>query len=414
MRLGRLVIALALLVVTSAAGPETVLRVYVTAQARPDVMREALDRFQRENPGIVAEIETGGSTSELQSQYLNTTLSASDPSLDVFLLDVVRPAQFAASDWLVPLDNVVGNKTAFLKQYLPAYAEADDVGGKLVALPAFADAMFLYYRSDLLKKYHLPVPKDWNGLARESQTILRGEHRPALQGVSFQGAAIEGSVCTFLLPYWSQGDTLGTPGHLEFNDAAAARSLGLWSDFVHKGVAPANAGEVTTDQTRQDFEAGNAVFAVLWSYGWGYFQGTDSAVRGKTAVAPLPAMPDGRSVSCLGGWQWGVSAFTRHRPEATRLVRFLATPYVAKLLSVKAGVLPALTALYTDRDVLAANPWYSEVRAIMQTAHARPVTPRYNETSYVIRTTVNAVLAGITTPTTGAAEIGSGLKRTMR
>ena len=47
--------------------------------------------------------------------------------------------------------------------------------GKLVALPAFADAMFLYYRKDLLDKYHLPVPQTWSELAKEAKTIQDGE-----------------------------------------------------------------------------------------------------------------------------------------------------------------------------------------------------------------------------------------------
>ena len=74
-----------------------------------------------------------------------------------------------------------------------------------VALPDFADAMFLYYRKDVLDKYGVKPPATWDELAAAAKKMQQGEKSPNLQGLSFQGAPIEGAVCTFLLPYWSQG-----------------------------------------------------------------------------------------------------------------------------------------------------------------------------------------------------------------
>ena len=87
-----------------------------------------------------------------QAQYLNTQMTAKDSSLDVLILDVIRPAQFAAAGGTVPFSKSADDFDAFMQRYLPACAEADVVDGKIVALPAFADSMFLYYRKDLLEK----------------------------------------------------------------------------------------------------------------------------------------------------------------------------------------------------------------------------------------------------------------------
>lgn len=70
-------------------------------------------------------------------------------------------------------------------QYLPAYKQANMVDNKVVALPAFADAMFLYYRKDLLAKYKLAAPKTRDELASVARTIQAGEKNPELQGISF-------------------------------------------------------------------------------------------------------------------------------------------------------------------------------------------------------------------------------------
>ena len=81
------------------------------------------------------------------------------------LIDVIRPAQWAAAGWAEPLDSYLGaDKAKLLPTYLKAYAEANQVNGKLIALPYFADSQFLYYRKDLLEKYKPPVPKTWDDM----------------------------------------------------------------------------------------------------------------------------------------------------------------------------------------------------------------------------------------------------------
>jgi multiple sugar transport system substrate-binding protein len=390
------------------------LHAFVSPTLRPDLMRQAFATFEARHPGVTVAIEQGGATSELQGQYLDTVLSARDSTLDLFMLDVIRPAQFAAAGWIVPLDDAVGDKAKFLADYLPAYAEADQVGGKLVALPGFADAMMLYYRKDLLDKYHQPVPTTWDQLAQVARVVMDGEKDPQLGGVSFQGKAIEGAVCTFLLPYWSQGKSLVANGKPTFDRDAAIKSFDVWLGLIHGGVAPKNAAEVGTDDTRQEFQAGRDVFAVLWSYGWAQFQGKDSPVAGKVGVAPLPAVAGGQAVTCLGGWQWGVSAFSKHRAEAVELARFMSSPEVGTLLAERGSLLPVFPSLYHDPAVEAAAPFLGALLPVVEGAKARPVTPRYNQVSDAVRTITNAVLAGQTAPDEGAAEMDARLRRALR
>ena len=400
--------ALLALGLTTSLASAADLKVYISSQHQPQVWRQVLDKFEAANPGTKVAIETGGNTSEAQAQYLNTIMSAKDPSLDVLILDVIRPAQFAAAGWTVPFEGKA------MSAYLPAYAEANTVNGKVVALPAFADSMFLYYRKDLLDKYGIAPPKTWDELTAAAKKIAEGEMNPDLQGLSFQGKAIEGAVCTFLLPYWSQGKNLVENGKLTFDKTAAVNSLKLWKSFVDQGVAKKNIAEVATDDTRKEFQAGNVVFAVNWSYAWAQSQGKDSAVVGKVGVARLPAVAGGEQATCLGGWEWGVSAYSNHKDEAQKLVEYLSSQETSTFMAVNGSLLPTYPAAYKDEAVLKAAPWFADALQVVETAKPRPVTPRYNEVSEVIRTTVNAVLAGVTTPEDGAAQIEARLKRIIR
>jgi multiple sugar transport system substrate-binding protein len=416
-RLALAVLVAALAVPTAEALAETTLRVFVGGQQRPDVMRPLLDMYQQRNHGVNVELEVGGATSELQQQYLTTVLTAQDSAIDVMLIDVVRPPQFAAAGWAEPLDQYLGaDREAVLRDYLPAYGEANTVGGKLMAMPAFADALFLYYRKDLLEKHGLQPPSTWDELIERAKKVTAAEGNANLQGVSFQGKAIEGAVCTFLVPYWGAGASLQDDrGRLTMNTEAAQKSFDLWTRMVGEGVAKKNIAEVATDDTRKEFQAGNAVFAVLWAYGWNRFQAdADSQVAGKVGVVPLPGFEAGKTVTCIGGWQWAVSAFSRHKAEAARLVQFLSGPEGSRFLALKASNLPVLTALYDDPEVLRANPWFKDAKAVVESARSRPRSPRYPEVSETIRTSVNGVLAGVTTSADAIAEMEARLGRILR
>ena len=400
------------------AQADTVLRVFVGgANQRPDVARKMFDEYEKQHPGVKVQLESGGATSELQRQYLSTVLGAKDSTLDVFIIDIINPAQYAAAGWIEPLDSYLGVKDVkqYMSRYLPAYATADVVNGKIVALPDFADAMFLYYRKDLTDKYGVKPPATWDELAAAAKKIQQGENNANLQGLSFQGAPIEGAVCTFLLPYWSQGKEFQQGSKLSLDKRAAVKGLDMWLGLVDQGVAKKNIAEVKTGDTVNEFMAGNVVFAINWGFAWDLFQSdANSKVKGKVGVAKLPAMAGGQPATCIGGWQWAVSAFSKNKAEAAKLVTFMSSPPVSKYLAVNASLLPVYANVYSDPDVLKANPWYGLALPVVESAKSRPVTARYAEVSDVIRTQTSAALARVAKPDATVDEIENRLQRVLR
>ncbi|MDX2005985.1 MAG: ABC transporter substrate-binding protein [Meiothermus sp.] len=405
---------MAVLVMSSALAQQTRLRVFVGGQQRPDVLRKILDTYQQRNPGVRVDIEVGGSTSDQQQQYLTTVLASRDPSIDAILIDVIRPAQYQASRWADTLDKYLPgiSRRNLLATYLPAYAQANVINGSLVALPSFADAQFLFYRTDLLEKYNLKPPTTWDEAIQQAQTILRGENNPNLNGIGFIGAPAEGAVCTFMLPIWAAGgDVTNAQGQFALTEAQAQRSLAFWVSLMEQRVSPPNMAEKAQDTVRAEMQQGRWVFGTLFSYAWARFQNdADSQVKGKIGVVPLPAFQGGRQTSCLGGWQWTISDFSRNKAQAYKLIRFLSSPEVSKVLAIEASNLPVFPALYRDADVLKANPFFAQALPVVQAARARPQHPRYAEISEAIRTNTNQVLARQKTPEQAARDIVSRLQ----
>jgi multiple sugar transport system substrate-binding protein len=405
MRLWKILVAATFGVVmaVNASAQPTTLRIFTGGQQRPDVMRKIADEYQKRNPNVKIEIEVGGATSEAQQQYLSTVLSAKDSVLDVILIDVIRPAQWAAQGWAEPLDAYLGaDKAKILPTYLKAYADANQVGGKLIALPYFADSQFLYYRKDLLDKYKRPVPKSWDEMMETAKIVMDGEKNPQLQGFSTAGSPIEGTVCTYLVPLWGMGSDITKGGKLNLDTPEARQPFQLYGRMKQAGVLPKNIAEIPTDRIRIDFQGGNVLFAQSWGYVWNRLENdADTKVKGKVGVTILPHDKGGKSATCIGGWQLAVSAFSKNKQEAVKFVRYLSSPEVSKMQAIMASHLPVFPEVYKDPEVLKANPWFADALPVVETARSRPVSAQYPQVSDAIRSNMNAYLAG--TKTTDAA-----------
>ena len=405
------------LVAAGAASAQTMRVFSGGANQRPDLMRKLFDNYEKQNPGVKIEIETGGATSELQRQYLSTVLNAKDAAIDIYMIDIINPMQYARAGWLEPLNGYLGNEAnTIMNTYLPAYGAANVVDGKIVALPAFADAQFLYYRKDLFDKYGVKTPGTWDELAAGLKKILDGEKNGAMNGVATTGAAIEGAVCTFLKPYWSQGKEFNdAAGRMTLDKAAAQKGLEMWLSLVDRGVMQKNIGEVRPADMVNAFKAGNLVAMVNWGFAWDQLQSqADSTVKGKVGVLPLPAMAGGKSATCIGGWQWAVSAFSKNKAASAKLVRYMSSPESAKFLAIEGSLLPVFAQTYTDADVLKKLPHYRDSLPVVQAAKGRPMSGRYGEVSDAVRTSTNAVLARTVKPADAVNDIEGKLRRVMR
>ncbi len=394
----------------------TTLRIFTGGQQRPDVMRKIADEYQKKNPSVKIEVEVGGATSEAQQQYLSTVLSAKDSVLDVILIDVIRPAQWAAQGWAEPLDGYLGtDKSKILSQYLKAYVDADQVNGKLVALPYFADSQFLYYRKDLLEKYKRPVPKTWDELMETAKIVMDGEKAPQLQGFSTAGSPIEGTVCTYLVPLWGAGGDITANGKLNLDTTQARQPFQLYGRMKQAGVLPKNIAEIPTDRIRIDMQGGNLIFGMTWGYVWNRLENdVDSKVRGRIGVTTLPHDPGGKSATCIGGWQLAVSAYSKNKAEAVKFARWLSSPETSKMQAILASHLPVFPSVYKDPEVLKANPWFADALPVVEGAKSRPISAQYPQVSDVIRSNMNAYLAGTKTTDVALADMKNRLAPILR
>jgi trehalose/maltose transport system substrate-binding protein len=193
-------------------------------------------------------------------------------------------------------------------------------------------------------------------------------------GFVFQGQAYEGLTCNALewIAAAGGGRIVDDDGTVTVNNPAAALALGRAAAWVGT-VAPPRVTRFVEEDARITFQLGNAAFMRNWPYAWALLNAEGSALRGRVGVAPLPkGGPTGRHAATLGGWQLAVSRHSASQEAAIAFVRYLTSAAEQKRRAIVGAYAPTIPRLYQDPEILAANPFFAELGAILADAIARP------------------------------------------
>jgi len=395
--------------------------------------------FEKENPTIKVEIsEMPASTDTRHNQYA-TYLIAEDDFIDVYLIDVIWPAEFAAAGWAYPLDSWIGEKER--EEFLPGPLESCIYNGHLYAVPLYTDAGVLYYRKDLLQKKGFSPPTTWDELLKEAKALehfseeevtfpsswdeVLAEFKlfvnynqqnsiPApmswqecwklfdsykeenkLYGFVFQAGQYEGLVCNFLEYLWGNGGNVLEGEHVVLDTPEAVEALEFMRDLIKKyKITPPAITTYKEDEGLRLFISGKAVFLRSWPYVWGFAQDAEkgSKVVGRVGITGIPTKDGKIKVATLGGWNLMISAFTRHPEECWKLVKFMTSYDVLKKRLLEDAFIPTRKAVFSDREVIAKMPYLKDMYPIFLSARSRPVTPLYSKVSDILQIQIHKAI----------------------
>ncbi len=336
------------------------------------------------------------STTDLLGLY-RQMFAAKSADVDIINVDVVWPGMI--KDHLLDLTPYTHGAE---KAHFPAIVANNTVGGKLIAMPWFTDAGLLYYRKDLLEKYGEKAPSTWEELAATAKKVQDAERKAGnadMQGFVFQAKAYEGLTCDAVewLTSYGGGNIVDASGKVTVNNPGAVQALKTAASWVGT-IAPTGVLNYGEEDARGVFQNGNAVFMRNWPYAWSLGNAKDSKVSGKIGVAALPkGGANGKNAATLGGWQLAVSKYSKNQKEAAELVMYLTSPEIQKERAIKGSYNPTIPALYKDKDVLAATPFFGSLYDVFTSAVPRPSTAtglKYNEVSSAFWNATHDVMSG--------------------
>ena len=274
---------------------------FVTWKAdHPQAWDEAIQRFEQDNPHVRIKREIAPHSSTAYHDLLTQKLRNRDGSLDLFFMDVIWPAEFAAAGWALPLDDYFPHGER--EKFLPATIASGVYRHRIYGVPSRIDSGMLYYRKDLLEKYGFSPPSTWNELVRQAQTILEGERttHPLLRGYSGQFKQYEGLVCDMLEFVGSHNGSFLTEDGRRSNLTApeSMQAVQFVREQIIQRLATPAALTYQEPESLAVFIQGKAVFHRNWPYAWGLANDPrHSKIVGKVGVTTLPHFSGGKSTS---------------------------------------------------------------------------------------------------------------------
>ena len=376
----------------------------ITGAGANDTRTVLINAFEKLHPSIHVTLVSAPTNTDTNRATLATEISGGSATPDVFMGDVIWPAQFGAHQLAVPLSDYL--PTSYWTQFAPGLVAGASYKGKVYGSPLFEDQGFMYYRKDLLAKAGLTPPTTWEQLESEAKTLV-SKHL-VKYGFVWQGASYEGLTCNFMEYLASAGGTATKSDYTTatLDSPAAIKAVTFMRSLVTSGVTPAAITTFQEAQAMNTFAAGDSAFLRNWDYA--YSEATSPATSKLTAaqvgVEPMPAFAGQPTpgYSNIGGWNMYINPHSKNFNLDLTFIKYLASQQAQTILATKYSEIPTTTLVRGSASIAALNP----VLAIVSKTKLvpRPAgTPNYPALSTAIYTNVNAALAGSTSPSAAMA-----------
>ncbi len=363
----------------SARGADPTTVVFLTWKPnQPEIWQRLIRDFQDRHPEIRIQVQVGPHSSTDYHAILTQRLKNKDPSVDVFFMDVIWPPEFASAGWALDLASRFpeAERGAFLKGPIAA----NTYGPGIYGVPCYVAAGLLYYRKDLLGSHGLDRPVSWLEMLEQGGRVLKGGGPAGPYIYSAQFKQYEGLVCNMLEFIRSNGGGVLDPksGKALLAEPAALEAVAFVREHIVGKASPPGVVNYEEPESLEVFLQGKSIFHRNWPYAWDVLNDPQkSKLAGKVGVGALPAFPGKKPASTLGGWQLGISRWSRHQEEAWRFVHFMTSEEAQKRLAVEASLAPARRSIYQQPEVLEKRPHLKALLPALEAASPRPLSPVY-------------------------------------
>lgn len=319
--------------------------------------------------------------------------SAASGGYDVILGDCIWPAQFAKAGIVLDVTDRVNELD--LDDIYQGALDATKYEGKYYGMPWLNDVKYMFVNMELLKQAGIEAaPTTWDELIADAKACKeQGICEFPIVGCYAQAECL---ICDYTCIAGSFGGSfVDENNNPTLNSAENVAALEFMAQTLKDGLCNPKSLEMIEDDVLSTFAAGNAVFAINWTYQYASMNDeSQSAVVGQGAITPIPGTDKAQSATVNGGMPLMITAGCKNPDEAWDYMLFLAS----KEMQAKycANALPIWKSLYTDPSVIETAG--ADVVAASQVQfdfiENRPMVPYYNELSTSMQTEIQLVLLG--------------------
>jgi multiple sugar transport system substrate-binding protein len=356
-----------------------------------------VDNFNKANPNAKVKLLELPEDAVEQRRLQIQRLRAKSSECDVLGMDVIWTAEYAAQGWLKDVSDYISqNGDNFIKSTV----DTTEFEGKNWGVPFNSNAGFIYYRTDQVDK----APSTWEDLYAQAKQN---------NGVVYQGFRYEGLTVNFLeLLYSAGGSVVSEDGKKSTANSQEVKDvLTFMADGIKDGAAPKANTTYKEEESRRAFESGNATFMRNWPYA--YALGKDSKIADKFDIANFPGFKGNDGAGVLGGYNLGISAYSKNPEGSLAFIEFATKPDQQKIMATEASLPPTVSATYDDPAVKKAMPFAAQLKTAIEQAQPRPVSPVYPQISEAVYNNVYDALQGNSSPDDAATKMNDEIQKAL-
>jgi len=332
-----------------------------------------IDKWNAEHADEQVTLKELAGEADDQRDTLVQSLQAGNADYDVMALDVVWTADFAANQWLEPLEGDMAVDTSGLLQ---STVDSATYNGTLYALPQNTNGQLLFRNTDLAKD----KPDTFEDIKSACKAIEKDCLTTQLK--QYEGLTVN---TLGFINGWG-GEVLDASGEPAVESPEAKAGLqALVAAYKDKPIPPASTA-ATEEETNLAFTGGDTAFAINWPYMY-----TNAEEAGLNfEVQPLVG-EKGVGVSTLGGYNNGINVNSEHKATARDFIEFVINED-NQMSFAEASFPPVLSKIYDDKELIDKYPYLPALKESLENAKPRPVSPFYPAISKAIQDNAYAAL----------------------
>jgi trehalose/maltose transport system substrate-binding protein len=360
---------------SSSKGPPTV-SWYVFPEPSGSFAKAANECTAAANGRYRIKINLLPTDSDSQRTQLVRRLAAKDSSIDIVAMDVDWTAEFADAKWIRPWTGALAQKVT--NGVLAGPIATATWKKTLYAAPLNSNTQLLWYRKDLVPN----PPTTWDQMIDDAIALAK-QGKPHY--IEEQGAQYEGLVVWFNSLVNSAGGSILTGNKVTVGPTSHTAAT-IMHRLATSVAADPSLNTAKEDPARLAFEGGSAAFQINYPYVWPAAQKDVPKIFKNMGYAPFPGVKPGVPARVtIGGYNLGVSNYSKHPGLAYDAISCLVQPDKQKRNAIAGGLAPVTSSVYDDPSLAKPYPFHELLRTQLQHYGIRPQTPAYSDVSLAIQ-----------------------------
>lgn len=333
----------------------------LTNPTRTETLKKLISGFERENPDI--KVDLISPPTDQADQKIQQMLQ-SGKGIDVVEARDITVGSFGANNWLYDMtkdldgwdgwNNLTENAVTYSKQ-----------NGKTYYIPYGFYGLSLFYRSDLVKDAGFDgPPSSWSEMVEQAAALNKPSENKF--GYAFRGGTNANSNAVAIIEAYVADEIDRenafklTSGKTIFSSPKAQEAMDLYIDLFKKGSPPSSVAWGYPEMV-QGFSNGSTAFLLQDPEVIATVKESQSIKEDQWNVAPLLVGPDGKAVQPVASAGWGIAESSKSKPEAVKLIKYLAQGDAATTFSKDNSLVPILKSAAQD-SFYSTGPWAAYVK----------------------------------------------------